>query len=198
MQTEHPPGVDRPHEHPPVVDRLHEVRDAVRDEASPVRGSGTAATTAAAALLQACGGGAGELPAAFSRSAEAPLRRQILGASAAAADGASGPVPTPTELMDWAEIHHADYFPGHQPDAFEAPYTYRLYAATGNAVGVADGMVYVLGPVVGSPSVPVAVGTLADFAPLVYARRYAYSDPQAARFVGAAVAAPFREHLEKR
>ena len=186
MQTEHPPGVDRPHEHPPVVDRLHEVRDAVRDEASPVRGSGTAAATAAAALLQACGGGAGELPAAFSRSAEAPLRRQILGASAATADGASGPVPTPTELMDWAEIHHADYFPGHQPDAFEAPYTYRLYAATGNAVGVADGMVYVLGPVVGSPSVPVAVGTLADFAPLVYARRYAYSDAQAARFLNQA------------
>ena len=161
----------------PVVAQGH----AARAAATPIDGLGAA--LAAAALLSACGGGDG-LPEGFARSAEAPMRRSILGAdsASAAADGC-GLVPTATELMDWAELHYAQYFAPHQTDKTEAPYTYRLYASTGNAVGVANGTVYILGPIAGSNTVPVAVGKLADFASKVFASRYAYSDAQAARFL---------------
>ena len=158
-----------------------------------------------AALLAACGGGGAEedFPAGFLRASEAPLRRDILGvgagrASALAASGANSAnsansanaaVPTPTQLFDWAEIHYPEFFPGQQADQYFAPYSYRLYLQTGNAVGVANGMVYILGPVAGNNDVPVAVGLLKEYTEPVFAGRFAYSDAQAARFLNQATLA---------
>ncbi len=88
--------------------------------------------------------------------------------------------------MDWAEIHYPQFFPSRQTNQFFAPYTYRLYPELGNAVGVADGMVYILGPVAGSNEVPVAVGRIEEFGQHVFARQQAFSDSQAARFLNQA------------
>lgn len=53
-----------------------------------------------------------------------------------------------TTLMNWAERVYPQLFPGPQADVSQAPYLYRCYP-TGNCVGVADGVVYVYGPVSG-------------------------------------------------
>ncbi|WP_395701622.1 DUF1800 family protein [Aquabacterium sp.] len=137
----------------------------------------------AALLLAACGGGAGEAPPeAFFATATARTDRSILQVSAAAdSGGSSPPVPTVTELLDWAEAQYPDLFPGHQGDTTLPPYVYRYYPSTGNYVGVAGSDVYLLGPASGG--VLLRVGSLADFAPLVLATRYAFSDAQAARFL---------------
>ncbi|MFO1327710.1 MAG: DUF1800 domain-containing protein [Rubrivivax sp.] len=152
---------------------------------APAAAAPAATALGAALLLAACGGGGDPgVEAALARRAEAPTRRDILGVPPLPARAAAPPaLPTATELLDWAELHYPQYFPGHEADRSFAPYTYRLYAATGNAAGVADGRVYILGPVAGNDTVPVDVGALADFAPWVYARRWAYDDLQAARFL---------------
>ncbi|NRF69986.1 DUF1800 domain-containing protein [Aquincola sp. S2] len=90
--------------------------------------------------------------------------------------------------MDWAEQHYAQFFPGHQSNRTLDPYVYRYYEATGNYLGVAGSDIYILGPVSGGGLV--LVGTLADYAPQVFATRYAYSDAQAARFLMQATLAP--------
>ncbi|WP_234413878.1 DUF1800 family protein [Ideonella sp. A 288] len=154
---------------------------------SPIVGALTAA-----ALLSACGGG-GRLPAAFSRTAEAPTRRQILGV--AAASDAPLRVPTATELMDWAERAHPQFFPTTEPDQRSAPYVYRHYPGPDNYLGVSEtgadaGTVYLLGPVSGHSTVPVAVGRLADYATQVFATQTAFSDAQAARFLAQATLGP--------
>lgn len=66
--------------------------------------------------------------------------------------------PTATELMNWAEVHYPQYFPSRQADLSSGPYVYRYYPETRNYLGVADGSVYVLGPIAG--------GELAYVAPL--------------------------------
>lgn len=70
--------------------------------------------------------------------------------------------PTPTELMDWAQAHLAEYFPGTQPTVTGEGFVFRGPYSTGNFMGVSDGTVYVLGPVSSGQLVP--VGTLADLA----------------------------------
>ena len=146
-----------------------------------------AAALAAAALLAGCGGGT-ELPAAFQDTASARTDRSILSAAQATEAGAAAPVPTVTELLDWAERQYPELFPGHQPDLESPPYVYRHYPSTGHHVGVNGSDVYLLGPASGH--VLLFVGTLADFAPLVFATRYAFSDQQAARFLAQATLAP--------
>ena len=152
--------------------------------------SGTAAVALGAALLvSACGGGGSEPPAGFFDTASARTDRSILAvAQAPEAGRAAAPVPTVTELLDWAERQYPELFPGHQADLASPPYVYRYYAATGNYVGASGSDVYLLGP--DSGDVLLFVGTLADFAPLVFATRYAYSDAQAARFLAQATLAP--------
>jgi hypothetical protein len=71
-------------------------------------------------------------------------------------------MPTPTQLMDWAEHAYAQFFPDHQSDQSSGPYVYRYYPATGNYLGVADGQIYVLGPI--SASQLLRVGSVADYA----------------------------------
>ncbi|MBI3368023.1 MAG: DUF1800 domain-containing protein [Burkholderiales bacterium] len=111
--------------------------------------------------------------------ARAPPTRRILGAAGAPAD--AGPLPSADELLDWAERHYPEYFPTHASSLRESPYIYRYYPATGNYAGTAGNDVYVLGPMSGG--VLLRVGSLVDFAPLVHATRYAYSDAAAARFL---------------
>jgi uncharacterized protein (DUF1800 family) len=158
----------------------------------------TAAALAAAALLAACGGGdsAAAPPAEFLALASAQDRRSILstpereGANASTAAAAApnvAPTPTTTELLDWAERNYSVFFPGHEPNLTLDPYIYRYYPSTRNYVGVANGRVYILGPVSGD--VLGDVGAVADFGPRVFAASYAFTDAQASRFLAQATLA---------
>lgn len=153
--------------------------------------AGWLATSVATAALAACGGGDdGALPAAFQQPERAQDMRHILATATATATADAGvvpsaaPLPSSTELLDWAELAYTDLFPGPQADLLSAPYTYRYYPATGNYVGVADGRVYLLGPASGN--VLADVGAVADFAGRVSNRLHAFTDAQAARFLGQA------------
>jgi uncharacterized protein (DUF1800 family) len=144
---------------------------------------------AAVATLAGCGGGEGDSgsmawPAAFAQPETAQPMRQILAAASATAVPSAAPVPSIDELFNWAERAYTGFFPGPQANQFSAPYTYRFYPATGNYLGVADGRVYILGPVSGD--VLGDVGALADFASRVANPLYAFTDAQAARFLGQA------------
>lgn len=154
-----------------------EVDDLIEQEDSGLTLSATLATGAAIALA-ACGGGENVPPEAFFRTETAPTRRTILQVDAGAT---ASQLPTPAELFDWAERVYPQFFPDHQPDLFSDPYVYRHYPSTGNYVGLAGGDVYILGPVAGGELV--RVGALSDFAPLVLATRFAFSDEAAARFL---------------
>lgn len=151
--------------------------------ASSLRWTSATAVLSAAGALAACGGGASALPEAFASAVPDNAQRHILGVSAVAAAAGAVPLPTATELLDWAERNYGTFFPSHQADLSSGPYTYRYYPETGNYVGVAGSNVYILGPVAGSTSQPAFVGTLADFAPLVYATKFPTSDSEAARFL---------------
>ena len=136
----------------------------------------TAWATVAAGTLSACGGSEGDgdgvsLPQAFAEVGPNTPRRQILGIAppAASAASASAPVPSPSELMNWAEKAYSQFFPGPQSDQALPPYTYRHYPATGNYLGTANGRVYILGPVAGGGPDVVDVGAIADFASRVAA-----------------------------
>ncbi len=132
--------------------------------------------------LAACGGSeAPALPAAFDRPDQAQ-RSTLL---AAATEGPlAAATPSADALMDWAQQVYPDFFPGSPATASFAPYLYRYYERSANYVGVADGRVYVLGPVSGGQLLD--VGALADFAPLVatdYRVAKPASDEEAARFL---------------
>lgn len=98
-------------------------------------------------------------------------------------------VPTHEELLDYAQRAYPQFFPGGQTsrvhvDASWGRITYRYYPATDNYVGVADGIVLVLGPISGGEIVN--VGTLRSFAADVLAARAAgwpTTDEEAARFL---------------
>lgn len=115
--------------------------------------------TVSTALLVACGGGgsAGDPPLAYGADAGgAAALRQAPQRAARTVDA--------TALMDWAEGVYRDYFPSHEPNRELGPYVYRAYA-NGIYLGVADGVVYVMGLL--SPGID-RVGTVADFACFVY------------------------------
>lgn len=153
----------------------------------PLDPAPAAVAALSAALLAACGGGEGgartsataAAPEVFFDAANATTRRTLLGVPAAAAPPAS--LPATGVLLDWAERHYPHFFPGRRPDVVEPPYQYRHYPATGNYVGVADGQVYVLGPLSGGQLLH--VGAVADFAAQVLASVRPGSDEAAARFL---------------
>lgn len=103
---------------------------------------------AALALLSACGGGSGSAPT----PAAPPAPPQAAQAA---------PRYDPTVLLDWAELHHAVWFPGPQADHRAPPWVYRYYPATRNHLGVAGDQVAVLGPASNDQLLP--LGTLADW-----------------------------------
>ena len=71
---------------------------------------------------------------------------------------------TPDVLMDWAEGVYGSLFPGHLKTLIAGPWQYRGPYATGNYLGINGNDVYVLGPVAGSTTKELRVGSLADFA----------------------------------
>jgi hypothetical protein len=77
-------------------------------------------------------------------------------------------------LMNWAERSYPQLFPGPQADVTQAPYVYRCYS-TGNCVGVADGVVYVYGPLSGG--VLQAVGPMSTFECQAVPENCASSEP---------------------
>ena len=135
---------------------------------------------AASALLTACGGGDQDTDwqQAMRHTAEAPTRH-LLGVPSPS--DANPALPTPDELLDWAERTYPQFFPGHQLSLNSDPYVYRHYGKTGNYVGLSGTDIYVLGPLSGNALL--RVGSLAEFAPRVLATLYAASDMAAARFL---------------
>lgn len=125
-----------------------------------VRGVLAAVSTA---FLVACGGGGsdGDPPLASGADANgAAALRQAPQRAARTVDA--------TALMDWAERVYSQFFPSHQSDLSFGPFAYRAYS-NGAHLGVADGVVYVMGNVFPFlASSPVPVGAVADFACFVY------------------------------
>lgn len=103
----------------------------------------------AAAVLAGCGGGR---ESTDQQPAATDVRRHAL---------ASGPVDAEA-LFAYAERAYADLFPPGAGTQTLPPYTYRHYPATGNYLGLADGSIYVLGPVSGGALQ--RVGAASDFA----------------------------------
>ncbi|MBH9579222.1 DUF1800 domain-containing protein [Inhella proteolytica] len=117
-------------------------------------------------------------PAAAGHPSQAQPGNQMRRRSAV---GPSARVPDAQTLMDWAERAYPQYFPSHESNREEAPYTYRYYPGTGNYLGVADGAVYIFGPVSGNTLT--RVGQLSDFSAQVFPRFAPQDRAQAARFL---------------
>lgn len=130
-----------------------------------------------------CSGGSDpQLPEAFERPQSA-RRSKILSAPPQPSASVAA-VPTADALMDWAQRAYPDLFPGSPPSLVYEQYKYRFYEGSSNYVGVANGRVYVLGPVSGDALLD--VGALADFAEQVatdYRLAKPASDEEAARFL---------------
>ncbi len=110
----------------------------------------TSTLMATALLCTACGGGGGD-PSAPDTGAPAALR-QALQATPATRQTAASAVPSlatvsADQVMDWAEAHMADRFPGHASTASGRGFVYRYYPGSGNFIAVNDaGDVAVLQP----------------------------------------------------
>lgn len=136
----------------------------------------------AALLLSACGGGETEAWPAHGRDlAQARDAPELLRQRTLAYRAGVQRVPDAQAFLDWAERQFPQFFPTHETTRRLEPFAYRAYADTGNYLGVADGSVYVLGPVTGNQLM--RVGSLADFAPFVYPRFAPQTRAQAARFL---------------
>ena len=137
-------------------------------------------------LLAACGGGDDEL--AVELLARGPTTRQtLLGQPAAQTSrehAQAWRLPTPDELMDWAERTYGSLFPGHLATQVVGDLSYRGPYATGNYMGVQGGNVLVLGPL--SDNVVASVGSLADFASTVLGVDQSITANDAARFLAQA------------
>ena len=151
---------------------------------------------AMATLLAACGGGetvdttggdnaVGRLGL---EAARAPYKPLLGGDSARskpqARSQAPARLPTPDELMNWAEKRFPLFFPGPEPTRNTGEIVFRYYAANGNFFAILGQGVYVLGPI--TENRVVNVGTLADFAEAVAAELAGVkvnSDAEAARFL---------------
>lgn len=117
--------------------------------------------------LAACGGGGTEAPstAVTQLRAIAAVQTQASNPQPAShTDAAAQAVPaiTADQFMDWAERTYPDRYPGHQADESMPPLVLRYYAATGNLLAVANGVIYSLGPVTANHVL--VLGTLSDFA----------------------------------
>jgi hypothetical protein len=94
----------------------------------------------AALLVASCGGGDSRDTLSSSAPSSAPARAP----SNAAADN--------TAIFEWVETHYPQYFNGAHVDGMQVvagygTFAYRFWPATGNYVGMLDGLVYVYGPV---------------------------------------------------
>lgn len=127
----------------------------------------------ATVLSTGCGGGSSEHPllaapkgsgADLNPQASA-LRAALQPRSPARADAGAGVAePLPAEqVLDWAESQYPSLFPSREDTQTLAPYQYRYYPGTDLYIGIADGIVYLLGKdYTGGRVAPVAA--VADFA----------------------------------
>lgn len=69
------------------------------------------------------------------------------------------------ELFNWAQAQYPQYFPSARPTLKLGPYQYRYYPETQNHVAVADGVIYIQGPISGGDIA--RVGTVIEFECLV-------------------------------
>lgn len=79
----------------------------------------------------------------------------------AANTAAIDPSAAADQLMNFAERAYPQYFPSHEASLDLPPYRYRFYSGTGVYLGVAGGMVYVIGGAFGAA--PSAVGPLTNY-----------------------------------
>jgi len=145
------------------------------------------AFAAASAWLTGCGGGGDPVAERLLAQPQAE-RRDLMGALAnPSGNSREAPLawrlPTPDELLNWAERTFPSAFPGPVPSVVSGDLTYRVYS-TGNAVGVSGSQVLVLGPI--SKNQLVVVGTLADFANAVLGENQVVTPTEAARFLAQA------------
>ena len=139
----------------------------------------------AATSVAACGGGSGSMATANPAAAPyQPLLNQTEPAARTTATEAffatAQSLPTPDQLMDWAERTYPALFPEHPINQSSDGILYRFYAKSGNYLGVLGIDVLVLGPMSGN--VLTRVGTLAQFAESI-ATASAASDKEAVRFL---------------
>lgn len=90
----------------------------------------------ASCLVTGCGGGAGEQPAATQAASVVKTAPQLAVSSEIA----------PAALFDWAQLAYPQFFYGPTTDGWLAPFSYRHYVWPGNYLGVANGDIYILGP----------------------------------------------------
>ena len=167
--------------------------DALLPLASPQPLQPLSLAVAVAMLLAACGGGdaGGDRGAAArlgSEAAGAPYKPLLGGnpepSNPQARRQAQARLPTPDELMNWAEKKFPSFFPGPEPTRNTGAIVFRYYAANGNIFAILGQGVYVLGPI--TENRVVNVGTLADFAQAVadeLAGVKVNSDAEAVRFL---------------
>lgn len=144
---------------------------------SSVQTSGAA--MAAAALLAACGGG-DTPPAAMLDGRTAVSRPELLEVQDSGASRSLA-VPTPDELMDWAERQFPHLFAPRASQHVADGLVYRFYSGTGNYLGVRDGQVLLLGPATNGQLVN--AGQLADFVDALEPLDRVDNDEDAARFL---------------
>ena len=94
---------------------------------------------------------------------------------------AASRIPSPDEMMDWAEMVFPQYFDSHQATTISGDLVYRYYAGTMSYLGIYQGSVVVLGPA--TNNVVVNVGTLASFGDAVFSSGRPLNDQEAARFL---------------
>ena len=165
-------------------DEYPDIREAPEANDAQIKPSAFIAAIAAASVA-ACGGGSGGMTTA--NPATAPYQPLLNQAEPAARTTATEPffaavqsLPTPDQLMDWAERSYPALFPEHQANQLSDGIVYRFYPKSGNYLGVLGSDVLVLGPMSGN--VLTRVGTLAQFAESIAAASAA-SDTEAARFL---------------
>ena len=120
-------------------------------------------------LMVSCGGGGpNESGASLVAASVSPLTAEnveplvrAFAQSASRLPVQGTPVLSADALFDWAEKTYPQFFPGSALPGTLDPYQYRFYASVGNYLAVANGSVYILGPVSGDAIVK--VGELADF-----------------------------------
>ena len=122
----------------------------------------------AVGLVAACGGGKPD-PQAAAQAVAAESAAALTGVASQARKRIQAVIvgeprmPTADELFTWAQAKYPQYFPGNPPTQTFAPYTYRHYS-NDNYLAVANGDVWILGPLAGSNTTPVRVGAVLDFA----------------------------------
>ena len=145
-----------------------------------------------ASLLSACGGG--DAPPQAMYAPESAPASPLLSTGQVSRTRAFAPgegngqsvqrasrIPTPDELMDWAEIRFPSLFGSHETSQTADGLIYRYYPGTQHYLGVYQDHVLVLGPASGN--VVVNVGSLARFADAVFSAGGPFNDEEAARFL---------------